>query len=62
MGSKLTYPCNFIIGSKKYKPEELSSNEFNERLEKRGVKTKFINGDRYEAILKLGIILGDLEK
>ncbi len=57
-----TYPCNFIIGSKKYKPEELSSNEFNERLEKRGVKTKFINGDRYEALLKLGIILGDLEK
>jgi len=55
------YACNFIIGSKKYNPYELTASEFDKRMELRGVKTRFINGSRYEGLLKLGVIIGDLE-
>ncbi|MET1160303.1 MAG: methyltransferase domain-containing protein [Thermoprotei archaeon] len=56
------YTCNFILASKKRDPRELSGEEFDERMKKRNVKTRFINGERYAAFTKLGIIIGDLEK
>jgi len=56
------YACNFILASKTHDPLKLSSREFDERARMRGVTTRFINGERYKALLKLGVIYGDLEK
>lgn len=56
------YACNFIIGSKQYNPHEVSVEVFNDRLRKRGVVNRFINGERFIGLLKTNIVLGELEK
>ncbi len=57
-----TYTCNFIIGSKKHDPYKLSIEEFDKRMKERNIVNKYIDGRKYQALLKMGIILGDLEK
>jgi len=52
------YTCNFIIASKKYDPYSLKAEEFDKILKERGVETRYINGNRYEGLLKLGIYKG----
>ncbi|MEM0500850.1 MAG: polyamine aminopropyltransferase [Ignisphaera sp.] len=49
------YACNFIIGSKKYNPMDLTPNKVDETLIKRNVKTVFFNGIRYQAVILMGI-------
>ncbi|MEM4619630.1 MAG: methyltransferase domain-containing protein [Desulfurococcaceae archaeon] len=56
------YACNFLIGSKKYNPYDIDAKDFNERLVKRGVVNRFMNGDRYVGLIKTNIVIGDLEK
>jgi len=55
------YACNFIIGSKVYNPLDIEPEVFNTRLRTRGVETRFINGERYFGLIKLRIVMGDLE-
>ena len=56
------YTCNFVLASKRYLPEDLSSREFDQRLKERGVETKYINGRRFRSFIDHGIITGDLEE
>uniref|UniRef100_A0A7C2ZVJ2 Polyamine aminopropyltransferase n=1 Tax=Ignisphaera aggregans TaxID=334771 RepID=A0A7C2ZVJ2_9CREN len=50
------YACNFIIGSKRYNPYEyLTKERIDAIIAERGVKTRFINGTRIEALLRIGI-------
>jgi len=49
------YACNFIIGSKKYNPEELTVEEVERRLRERKVNTKFYSGKTHIALMNLPI-------
>ncbi len=49
------YACNFIIGSKKYNPEELTAEEVDRRLKMRGVSVKFYSGKTHIALMNLPI-------
>ena len=49
------YACNFIIGSKKYNPEELTVQEVDRRLNERKVTTKFYSGRTHIALMNLPI-------
>ncbi len=56
-----TYTCNFILASQEHDPYRLTTEEFNDRLRKRNVTTRFIDGKKYRALLEMGILHGDLE-
>ncbi|HDI74580.1 MAG TPA: polyamine aminopropyltransferase [Thermoprotei archaeon] len=45
------YACNFIIGSKKYNPLDLSPQEVDSIIRDRGVKTLFYSGKTHIALL-----------
>ncbi len=45
------YACNFIIGSKKYSPLDLTVEEAEKRLKERSVKTLFYSGATHLALL-----------
>jgi len=47
---------NFIIASDTYDPHSVTPREFDEKLSMRGVKTRFINGEKYLGLLKLGAL------
>jgi len=47
---------NFIIASDTYNPHSITPQEFDEKLSMRGVKTRFINGEKYLGLLKLGAL------
>jgi len=47
---------NFIIASDTYNPHSITPREFDEKLSMRGVKTRFINGEKYLGLLRLGAL------
>lgn len=47
---------NFIIASDTLDPRSITPGDFDKRLMERGVKTRFINGERYNGLLMLGIL------
>ncbi|ADV64991.1 spermidine synthase [Desulfurococcus mucosus] len=47
---------NFIVASDTYDPYSLTARDFDERLATRGVKTRFINGERYRGLLAIGAL------
>lgn len=49
---------NFIVASNAYKLEEVLP-EFDERIKKRGVKTKLVNARLIEGLLKIGVLYPD---
>ncbi|MEM0371362.1 MAG: polyamine aminopropyltransferase [Ignisphaera sp.] len=50
------YACNFVLGSKEYNPVERLNKEYIDSiLKSRGVETRFINGQRMEALISIGV-------
>ncbi|MEM0235802.1 spermidine synthase, partial [Thermofilum sp.] len=47
---------NFIIASDALDPRSITPGDFDKRLAERGVKTRFINGERYNGLLMLGVL------
>jgi spermidine synthase len=47
---------NFIIASDALDPRSITPGDFDKRLVERGVKTRFINGERYNGLLMLGVL------
>ena len=49
------YACNFILGSKRYNPKDITLSQIKQRIIERGVKTKFYNEVVHHAVLSLPI-------
>ena len=49
------YACNFIIGSKRYSPDDLNPEVVDKRLRDRGVSTRFYSGRTHIALMNLPI-------
>ncbi|MEL9909447.1 MAG: spermidine synthase [Ignisphaera sp.] len=47
---------NFIIASDTLDPRSITPGDFDKRLMERGVRTRFINGERYNGLLMLGVL------